>query len=259
MDLGPALDHVVLSVPDLDEAIGRFQGFGFTVLPGGIHDEAPTHNALIGFQDGTYIELIAFLDGENLTDPGDSPARRLAEPWRTAPYGLVDFALYPNDIEADIARCNAAGVPYAGPILGGRVRPDGRPVRWCLGIPSTRTLPFLCGDITPRQYRIPMGASAVHDNGIQGIAEVTVAAADPSAMVPLYETVLGDTAAPDPRGGFRLTMGSSTLHLIETRGERDPGICSLTLWGSNPATEGLLPSAEVYGAHIVLLCRASAD
>ena len=51
------LDHVVLFVDDLDDAVSIFSSYGFTVTPGGIN--GPTHNALIAFENETYIELIA--------------------------------------------------------------------------------------------------------------------------------------------------------------------------------------------------------
>lgn len=51
------LDHVVIVVSRLEPAVRKFRGLGFTVTLGG--ENGPTHNALIAFKDGTYIELIA--------------------------------------------------------------------------------------------------------------------------------------------------------------------------------------------------------
>ena len=56
------LDHVVLVVLDLDAAVAEHRKRGFTVTPGGEHAGGLTHNALVGFQDGSYLELIAFHD-----------------------------------------------------------------------------------------------------------------------------------------------------------------------------------------------------
>ncbi len=53
-----AVDHIVIMVPDLNAAIRDYTELGFTVIPGGSHP-AGTHNALIAFADGAYIELIA--------------------------------------------------------------------------------------------------------------------------------------------------------------------------------------------------------
>ena len=54
------IDHIVVVVPDLEDAITKYGELGFTVVRGGKHNIG-THNALIAFADGSYVELIAFL------------------------------------------------------------------------------------------------------------------------------------------------------------------------------------------------------
>src|SRR6185369_4137384 len=56
------LDHVVIVVTSLADATAAFTAAGFTVTPGGKHDAIPTENALIGFADGGYLELLATRD-----------------------------------------------------------------------------------------------------------------------------------------------------------------------------------------------------
>src|SRR5439155_377339 len=56
---GPRLDHVVVVVGPLADAVAVFTSAGFTVTPGGRHDALPTENALVCFADGTYLELLA--------------------------------------------------------------------------------------------------------------------------------------------------------------------------------------------------------
>jgi catechol 2,3-dioxygenase-like lactoylglutathione lyase family enzyme len=47
-----ALDHVVIAVGDLEQAIADYRSLGFTVVPGGRHPGRTSHNALIVFEDG---------------------------------------------------------------------------------------------------------------------------------------------------------------------------------------------------------------
>jgi catechol 2,3-dioxygenase-like lactoylglutathione lyase family enzyme len=112
-----AIDHLVVLVRDLDQAIADYATLGFTVLRGGEHPGAGSHNALIAFADGTYLELIAFMQ------PNDD------HPWwrkgQRAGEGLVDYALLPGDIAEDIAAARARGLEIAGPTPGGGVRQDG--------------------------------------------------------------------------------------------------------------------------------------
>src|SRR5580765_7781425 len=59
-----AFDHVVVIVESLAAATHAFEAAGFTVTPGGRHDALPTENALIGFEDDGYVELLALRDDE---------------------------------------------------------------------------------------------------------------------------------------------------------------------------------------------------
>ena len=51
------MDHVVIVVKNLDDAVSDFKKLGFTVILGGKHADDFDHNALIPFSDGSYIEL----------------------------------------------------------------------------------------------------------------------------------------------------------------------------------------------------------
>ena len=55
------IDHIAVVVPDLNTAIANYTTLGFTVVPGGRHPIG-SHNALIAFEDGSYIELLAFFE-----------------------------------------------------------------------------------------------------------------------------------------------------------------------------------------------------
>ena len=55
-----AIDHVVVAVNNLKHTIQDYEQLGFTVTIGGDHAHRGSHNALVTFQDGSYIELIAF-------------------------------------------------------------------------------------------------------------------------------------------------------------------------------------------------------
>jgi catechol 2,3-dioxygenase-like lactoylglutathione lyase family enzyme len=176
------IDHIVILVRDLEAAQADYSRLGFTVLPGGAHADGATHNALIVFADGTYLELLAFLR--------EAPEHRW---WRHVAHGegLIDWALLPDAIADDIATARAHGVDLEGPVAGGRRRPDGQEVAWQMGLPATPDLPFLCGDVTPRALRVPEGADVrQHANGVVGIAGLTVAVRDITTSVQRYRGLL---------------------------------------------------------------------
>src|SRR5690348_14168851 len=89
-----SIDHVVILVHNLEDAVRDYTALGFTVVPGGEHADGRSANALIAFSDGSYVELIAFRD--NIV-PEEHHFYRPSNP-----EGLVTFALLPTDIQADV-------------------------------------------------------------------------------------------------------------------------------------------------------------
>ncbi|MCS7002850.1 MAG: VOC family protein, partial [Dehalococcoidia bacterium] len=158
------IDHLVIVVTDLDRAIDAYQALGFTVVPGGQHRAGLTKNALIGFPDGAYLELVTYIDFAN------APGHRWYWTYQRGG-GLEDLCLGSTDLASDVAALNAAGVAYSPPRVMGRTRPDGHQVEWRLShAPSDAVyLPFLLEDITPRDLRVPSGADARHANGVLGV------------------------------------------------------------------------------------------
>jgi glyoxalase-like protein len=162
------LDHVVLVVRDLAAAMTDHRRRGFTVTPGGEHADGVTHNALITFADGTYLEIVAFRD----------LARALTHRWWKIAVdggGFADFALLSDDLAADSAAL--ADLVKSPPKDGGRIRPDGVEIKWRTAILKP-PMPFVIEDLTARELRVPGGAAADHANGATGIASVVIGAVD---------------------------------------------------------------------------------
>ncbi len=213
------IDHVVILVKNLDQAVADYKQLGFNVTPGGEHTDGTTHNALIAFADGSYLELIAF--------KREAPEHRW---WRhtlnTARdgEGLIDFALLPTDIANDIAAARQRGLDYQGPFPGGRQRPDGQRLKWQTGQPTTPDLPFLCGDITPRSLRVPSGPAWVHPNGVTGIDAIVVLVASLEESAGRYAALLG--VEPNPKqaavhaAAFNLGPGNIVLNEPDETGEK---------------------------------------
>jgi catechol 2,3-dioxygenase-like lactoylglutathione lyase family enzyme len=206
------IDHVVIVVHELERAGADFAAMGFTVVPGGEHADGVTHNALIAFQDGSYLELIAFLSAP----PDNHPFYR-----DHGEEGLVTFALLPEDIVTDVAAAERRGLKMVGPRRGGRVRPDGVRIEWETARGETRDLPFLCGDVTARDLRVPHGPARLHANGVQGIAGVTVAVANLTASKERYRALLG--VEPE-QGGW-----SASESMVEFRVGEGEEAASITL------------------------------
>src|SRR5207302_9588242 len=149
---------------DLAAASADYADLGFTVVQGGEHADGLTHNALVAFGDGAYIELISFKQPA----PDEHIFRPAEEGWE----GIVAFALLPSNIRDVIDAARDRGLEIDGPRPGGRVRPDGQQIAWEIGRPDARDLPFLCADVTPRDLRVPGRDARLPASGVAGIVGV---------------------------------------------------------------------------------------
>jgi catechol 2,3-dioxygenase-like lactoylglutathione lyase family enzyme len=180
------LDHVVIAVQDLDTAIEDYRALGFTVRRGGVHANRATHNALITFADGTYLELLAAT--------GELPILGLINfgVLLGQGEGLAGFALRADDLETESARLRAEGFAVGQVIPGERRREDGTLLRWKLARLDDGFAPFLIQDVTPREGRIPTDpAVTTHANGAAGLRCVEISVRDTAAAQDRYARLLG--------------------------------------------------------------------
>lgn len=272
------LDHVVIRVNDLDAAIRDYTELGFTVVPGGEHPGLGSRNALIAFEDGSYLELITFRNSESrrlmpkhvrareLAASEHTPMERHWLAWESAPEGLVDFALRPSSIDTAIREAASRGLKLEGPIPGGRTRPDGKRVSWQMALPDSFDLPFLCADVTPRSLRVPEGDARRHENGAVGILSVQVAVRDLTASASRYCALLGEDSFKLDEQSTESTFlaGESSVGLATPRQPSDYGFDRLSACGEGPfflllGWRGLnlqtLDPTRTHGAEIDLLPR----
>ncbi len=247
-----AIDHVVVAVNDLDRSIQDYRQLGFTVTIGGDHAHGASHNALIAFQDGSYVELIAFKPGLEHID----------HRWRNllaAGEGFVDFAVASSDLDSESDMLRQAELPATGPHDGGRVRPDGVDLRWrstMIDEFNGVRLPFLIEDVTPRTLRVASGTAAVHPNGATGIAGVTIVVDTLAEASPLYTALFGTRSAGTPSQSDCFLVGTQLIKVMEADSANSPlesrpsGLqeVQLTDVSTDFAPGGILPVGLVHGA-----------
>lgn len=248
-----AIDHVVILVDDLERAISQYEQLGFTVMPGGKHARF-THNALVTFQDGSYLELIAFYE---MPDSAKGEMHR----WHRfvgQGGGLIDFAVGTDDVKSVVADADKRGLTYDGPHPGQRARPDGQQLAWqsaMVGQDESAALPFVIEDITDRGLRVPAEGST-HANGVRGISALVIAVEDLDAASEGYAKLLGKdepdgTGLKDVEGGdgVYFLIGPHRVELARATGNgpladqvarRGTGLFELQLLG--PETTDIDPS-----------------
>lgn len=233
-------DHFIVLVNDLTSAMQTYRRLGFDVRAGGEHPAFGSHNALIPFADGTYIELVAFKDATLATQTfwrAGVARLRVGE-------GFAGFVLASNDIANDVARLKSS-LAYHEPQAGARVRPDGQRVEWHTAMfegSPVGLMPFLIQDDTPRPLRIEPAQTGL--NSRARVKEVIVVVRHLEHAREAYRTLLGvepkrvHNVANDVIG-YRLMLewGNVVLAHPETGGNtmeehlsrRGEGIFALTL------------------------------
>ncbi|KAK2000570.1 glyoxalase [Colletotrichum falcatum] len=183
----PLLDHIVILVPhQVLASLPPWISSEFTILTGGRHADGRTENKLVVFADGTYLELISFVQGL-------SREERLEHKWGAKPDGaVIDWAYSLRD-ESGFAeiqkrvRGAQSMAAYDDPVPGGRIRPDGEELKWAVALPAGAgagsgagvergELPFWCFDRTPRELRVPshVAENVEHPSGSLGVRSLAV-------------------------------------------------------------------------------------
>lgn len=216
------IDHLVILVDNLESAIDQYRELGFVVTPGGKHPRG-THNALVSFKDGSYLELIAFWEPEY--------SEHRWHKYLGTGGGIIDHALATDDLAVEISGAGERGVPYEGPRDGARTRPDGVELKWLTAHESVgagQGLPFLIEDVTDRELRVPGGEATDHPNGVHGIQSLILAVRDIKRTGALYSALLasdplpGETASRTDQDTTAVALQAGR-HTIELHQPEGPG------------------------------------
>ena len=185
----PTIDHVTIAGSELGPLEEAFFRLGLATDYGGAHSGGITHMALLGFADGSYIELISTVEKGRTDSPlwakhilGDG--------------GPCAWAARVDDIAAEAARFVSLGIPVEGPVRYTRERPDGALVEWFLAFPGEQEigakLPFLIEDFTPRELRVRPSASVEETEAqLTGVAHVILAVEDLERAVAHFRKAYG--------------------------------------------------------------------
>jgi Glyoxalase-like domain len=181
------LDHVSICGSNLDPLRQAFTEAGLTPDFGGPHGNGVTHMAAVGFDDGTYIELIAPVKAGVTT--GSDWAKFMGEDAVTCAWAVGTNVLLQ---EAD--RLKKAGIAVTAPTQGSRKRPDGMSVEWNLvdvgsGTPGS-VLPFIIEDQTPRPWRVKTSAS-LQGAPVTGVENVVIGVSNLDASIALLRKAYG--------------------------------------------------------------------
>jgi hypothetical protein len=173
-------------VADLEKAIYHFEMAGFSVSPGGEHTH--THNALIIFNDQSYIELLSLKPSwyrwflrtaakigllHFLANRKSDISWRLLR-WIGYEYGPIDWALRTDNIDLTVARLKENDAVLLDASDYQRTTADGKIAKWTMASAKDLDLPFLIEDQTNINLRVPHDSHTQHANGALGIKKIVV-------------------------------------------------------------------------------------
>jgi hypothetical protein len=181
------LDHVSICGSNLDTLRQTYTDVGMTPDLGGPHGNGITQMASIGFDDASYIELIAPIK------PGASAGSEWAK-FMSEEAVTCAWAAGTNVLLQDVDRLKKAGIPVKTPERGSRKRPDGMSIEWMTadvgsGTPGS-TLPFIIEDQTPRAWRVQTSAS-VAGSPLAGIENVVIGVNNLDTSISLFRKAYG--------------------------------------------------------------------
>jgi hypothetical protein len=181
------LDHVSVCGSSLDTLQQVFSSAGMTPDLGGPHGNGITQMAAIGFDDGTYIELIAPIKAG--ASAGSEWSKFMSDDAVTCAW-----AVGTNVLLQEVDRLKKAGITVSAPEPGSRKRPDGMSVEWKtakVGSGTTgSTLPFIIEDQTPRAWRVQTSAS-VKGAPVSGVENVIIGVSNLDASIAEFRKAYG--------------------------------------------------------------------
>jgi hypothetical protein len=215
-EIAISVDHASFCGHDLPQMRKQFAEIGLPTDYGGRHT-AVTHMALLGFGDGSYLELIA---------PQDAQARISEDQkWRTAMLGDAGpcaWAVNVHDVEIEIERLSEVGLEGKGPLEGSRRKPDGTLLQWETGMVGPgepgSSLPFFIHDKTDRRQRVLPSASLVGSD-LQGVGIVVIGVSDLDAVVSRFRKAYGFRVPEihdEPEFGARVAYFEGTPVMLAT-------------------------------------------
>ncbi|TMB57407.1 MAG: VOC family protein [Chloroflexi bacterium] len=235
-----AIDHLAVAVPDPAAAADLLaERLGISFSSGGQHPGMGTVNR-VAFLGDPYLELIGVID-PGLADEwpiGRAALRTLERGGGLATYGLVE-----DELEAAVARLQAAGSPIDPITRGSRQRADGELVEWWSASPpelGPDRPPFLIKHArigsewgpealeARREMRHPIGSPAI-------LVRLDIATPDPPALAAEYLAQIGIEfwAVADLAVS---TVGPHTIRLVPSREMEVPAVVVIGADVAEPRT-----------------------
>ena len=221
------LDHLVVCVRDLDEAVKAYRNLGFTLTPRGVHPFG-TQNNLVQL-DGFFLELLSIADADKIPPAGRDNFSFAAfdQNYLETREGAAMLVMDSDDFRADHTAAKEKGLDTWPVFEFSRIarQPDGSTptVSFGLNFVTHKQMPlaafFTCQQFAPQYFWKPEYQS--HGNTAGQIIEVAIVADRPSEYeqffsdftgCPVVETSDAEVVLQSARGRLAIMTGDVFEH-----------------------------------------------
>lgn len=195
--LTPKIDHVLITVKNLDSAKLEYEKYGFTVVYGGSTKKA--FNTLIFIRDVSVIELIGkdrlpfvytFLNKLRFKKLFGMMKDRITA-FRNLPVGLFNYCLYTESLDSTYKYLKRNGLKVAKPVSFSRLREDKIKIKWELVGSFPYDLLFFIKDYSPTRLRD--STYLIHKNKAIAIDTLVIETNTFDKYVKIYNVIYNQT------------------------------------------------------------------
>jgi catechol 2,3-dioxygenase-like lactoylglutathione lyase family enzyme len=214
------IDHLVLTVADLDAARQRYGALGFTLTPPARHPFG-TANSLVQF-DGSFLELVT------VTEPAAIPPHRAGHfsfaafnrDYLAGGEGFSMLVLDSHDARADNQAFRAAGLVTYEPFDFSRTArlPSGEDAKVGFSLafashPGVESAGFfVCQQHAPEHFWKPEYQR--HENTARGVQEVCLVAEEPLGLVEFLQAFAGSDNVTVADGSAAIATARGTIMVL---------------------------------------------
>ncbi len=207
------LDHVMITVRNLDNAAEQWRRLGFTLSPRGIHSAHLGSANYTIMLDPDYIELLGILVA--------TPNNQIGRDFLDRREGIERGVFRAIDTIAGIAELQARGISVTGPNEFSRPvdLPDGtraeakfRTFDWPVADAPADLRIFACQHLTPEAVWVP--ALQQHANTAKCLERVEILARDPAQSAQHMARLIDGVVTPEADGALAVSSGVDRARFV---------------------------------------------
>ncbi len=214
------IDHLVLSVADLEAARLRYRSFGFTTTPRAEHPFG-TANSLVQL-GGNFLELVCIDAPHKIPPmtPGHFSFAAFIERYAERRQGMSMLVLQSDDARRDRDEFAEKGLQTYAPFDFSRqaTLPDGSQVTvsFSLAFVTDERMPeaafFVCQQHAPEYFWKPEYQR--HANGATDVVEVVMVADDPDSFGDFFARLEGERSVSAQGGALAVSTSLGTISML---------------------------------------------